>query len=100
VSITRSATRRSYAFEAIRQLRERFPHQSENELAAVLADSAVPNRSKAIILFYLQEFGVYEELVTQNIDPLRSLVDAVFRDVEKDEEDGMDPFRIDGFPNE
>lgn len=96
------ASRRADAFEAIAQMRSQYPAESEGLFETILTDPEICSRSKAILLYYLREFGFSDGLVIRHISPLQKYVDGVAKDIESEtiEEDGIDPFRTDGFPHE
>jgi hypothetical protein len=100
-TIARLAEERRYTFEAVRQIVERFPSAAHGELKDLLEDSTVGLRSKVFVLYWLREFGKFDDLVTTYSPPFAKEINDVFQDVEHEEEaeDGVDPFSVEGFPD-
>ena len=98
-TIARSADNRRHTFEAVRQINERFPAAAHDEFKALLEDSSVPFRSKVFVLYWLREFEKFSDLVASNEPPYATAINDVFRDVERCEEDGVDPFSVEDFPD-
>jgi hypothetical protein len=92
-------SRRSHVFEAIRQIVERFPSEAHDEFLALLEDPAVASRSKVFVLYWLREFGKFNDLVTLYAPRFTEQIDDVYQDVERSEEDEVDPFSVEGFPD-
>jgi hypothetical protein len=93
VQIVRSSdSPRRKVFDAIGQIIERFPSVAHDELAWILQDADVFPRPRVLVLYWLREFGKFEDLVNAHITPLRKWVDSVALDIENDEEEGVDPF--------
>jgi hypothetical protein len=98
-TIARAADTRSHTFEAVRQIVERFPAEAHDEFIALLEDPAVVDRSKVFVLFWLREFETFDDLVEHYISRFAKEVDNVSKDVERSEEDEVDPFSVEGFPD-
>ena len=93
-------TRRAHVFRAIQEIIDHYPDQAEEELAGLLRGSECPVRTKPIILFYLRETGLYSGLVSDEIKGYESYVDSISSDIERNDDDGIDSFDSEGFPNE
>ncbi len=81
IELALTTPRRAHAFEAVRRIREEHPASAEAEFERLLSDPTTSDRAKAIVLYHLREFNVYPALVAKHLPPLRSLVDAIVRDV-------------------
>lgn len=94
VALIREATFRSQAWAAIRRLMLNFPGDAEAEIDALLSDPAVSDRAKAIALYYLEEFRVLTQLSEKHRAPLNSLIQGIAEDVDRETEEGRDPFAV------
>ena len=99
ISMVRSAESRRHTFEAIRQVADRFPSVAHDELEKILEDPEVADRPKVLLLYWLREFDKFGDLVSRHAPAFGPLLDAVFRDVEQAEEEGLDPLSAEDFPN-
>jgi hypothetical protein len=95
-----SESSRRGTLEAIRQIVDRFPDAAHDEFEQLLRDPAVGIRPKVFVLFWLREFGKFEDLVEAHSAPFLQLMDAVVRDVDEGEESEIDSFSVEDSPDE
>ncbi len=102
LTVIRNAERRSRSFEAIRQLVRRNSAKAALELTSILEDEQVSERAKAIVLYYLTEFQLLPGVASpaSTLEEFANLIRGIAEDVEREFEDGRDPFECDDLTND
>ncbi|MDZ4687212.1 MAG: hypothetical protein SH850_19210 [Planctomycetaceae bacterium] len=96
LSTIRTANRRSASLIALRGVFADYPREAGAYLNGILTDPEVTTRAKSIILYHLEQFGLLPEIFAAHEKEMRTMIDSVERAIERDEEDGIDPFSDSG----